>query len=216
MAPLSSSGSSRRMPGNTPAVRATASVSRPQHQPTWLFSVSVTVATKWRGRGGKQALSANSGSIRMEAAVVFSNIAPFPDWNEGKPCRRVWSFTSLLLLLSHKAGHNFIPWLHHSWWNPVLLLKMLTFLCIGCRWGARTAVPDQRKYFSRPLCCLELICFRDAVGNWLLYYRKRERESWGIHGIAGITGHHAAECNEAGVFEAACKMNADFMSVGKP
>lgn len=52
MAPSSSSGSSRRMPGNTPAVRATALVSRPRHRPTWLFSVSVTVATKWRGRGG--------------------------------------------------------------------------------------------------------------------------------------------------------------------
>lgn len=50
-APLSSSGSSRRMQGNTPAVRATVSASHPLHRPTWLFSVSITVATKWMGEG---------------------------------------------------------------------------------------------------------------------------------------------------------------------
>lgn len=70
-APSSSSGSSRRMPGNTPAVRATASVSRPRHRPTWLFSVSVTVATKWRGRGGQSELcEEENSSSSMEAACV--------------------------------------------------------------------------------------------------------------------------------------------------
>lgn len=65
-APSSSSGSSRRMPGNTPAVRATALVSRPRHRPTWLFSVSVTVATKCRGRGGGRRYSSY---VRRAAAV---------------------------------------------------------------------------------------------------------------------------------------------------
>lgn len=70
-APSSSTGSSRRMPGNTPAVRATASVSRPRHRPTWLFSVSVTVATKWRGRGGQSELcEEENSSSSMEAACV--------------------------------------------------------------------------------------------------------------------------------------------------
>lgn len=84
MAPLSSSGSSRRMPGNTPAVRATASVSRPQHQPTWLFSVSVTVATKWRGRGGETSSLSGRRQHPYGGCCSFWQHCPFSwlEWGE--------------------------------------------------------------------------------------------------------------------------------------
>lgn len=59
------------MLGNTPAVRATASASRPQHRPTWLFSVSVTVATKWRGRGGDGTASWVCVWVEGTAAAVW-------------------------------------------------------------------------------------------------------------------------------------------------
>lgn len=75
-APSSSSGSSRRMPGNTPAVQATASASRPRHRPTWLFSVSVTLATKWVGEGD----SSRARGAAAAAAVWRQWNGPLPLW----------------------------------------------------------------------------------------------------------------------------------------
>lgn len=159
MAHSSSSGSNQRMLGNTPAVRATALVSRRQHQPTWLFSVSVTVATKCRGRGDdgciKGAAAATSRLLVLEAVVLWGSALQFSNFN----------FTLSFKVKGYTEGYGIIPLFHIPGYFYVIhcdssLVPMLKNMLHPCDSGPRdTQWPDCfiNSYWILGRLCLLLI-----------------------------------------------------------
>lgn len=204
-APLSSSGSSRRMPGNTPAVRATAWAYRPQHQPTWLFSVSVAVATMWRGRGGEtvQQLCGENSSSSMEAAIWqrCSNAVMQSNLSEFAKVRHDWqgAHGALLRILSFQLdfidttiiyfNSSLIP-VPKDWDNlssessfPVFFWlhekETVTILFIGSDQWQRIATSGHMMVHHQHLCCHQLICSRVAPSHWLLWGRAEGSQHYG-------------------------------------